>query len=113
MNRDKEEHSHSDLDAALDGGPEQVKGEYGVGYSCEQGEGVVQFHDDGVQKGAQALAAVQHELQNDLDDPRPGDGHAPTANDQLGPGDERVAACLLVADLQALMLYLELVPDHR
>jgi hypothetical protein len=113
MNGDKEEHSHADLDAALDGGPEQVEGEYGVGYNREQGESVVQFNDDGVQEGAQALAAVEHEREDDLYDPRPRDDHAPHADEQLGPGDEWVAACLFVADLQAFVLHLELVPGGR
>ena len=69
MDGDEEEHAHADLDAALDGGPQQVEGEHGVGDDSKQGKRVVQFDDDGVHEGAEAATAVEHEREDDLYDP--------------------------------------------
>ena len=101
------------LDAALDGGPEKIEGEDGVCDDSEQGEGIVELDDDGVEEGAQATAAVKKQLEDDLQDPRYGDDDAPDAEEELGPGDDGVAACLLVANLQSLMLYLKFVSKKR
>ena len=110
---DEEEHAHADLDAALDGGPQEVERKHGVSDYSKQRKSGIQFDDDGVQEGTEAVAAVEHERENDLYDPRPRDDHAPHANEELGPRDDGVAACLLVANLQSLMLYLKLVSKKR
>ena len=54
------------LDAALDGCPQQIEGKHGVSDDGEQGEGGVEVDDDGVEEGAQAVAAVEQQLQDDL-----------------------------------------------
>ena len=97
------------LDAALDGGPQKIEGEDGVGDNSEQGEGIVELDDDGVEEGAQATAAVKKQLEDDLQDPGYGDDDAPDAEEELGPGDDGVAARLLVANFQAFVFGFELV----
>jgi len=108
---DEEEHAHADLDAALDGGPQKIEGEDGVRDDSEQGEGIVELDDDGVEEGAQATAAVKKQLEDDLQDPGYGDDDAPDAEEELGPGDDGVAARLLVANFQAFVFGFELVNE--
>ena len=113
VDRDEEEHAHADLDAALDDTQQEVEREDGVGDHSKQRKSGIQFDDDGVQEGTEAVTAVEHQREDDLYDPRPRDDHAPHANEKLGPRDDWVATCLLVANLQSLMLYLKFVSKKR
>mmetsp|Transcript_13947 Transcript_13947/g.27287 ORF Transcript_13947/g.27287 Transcript_13947/m.27287 type:complete len:225 (-) Transcript_13947:511-1185(-) len=106
MNLDAEE-ADAELDAALDHAEEQVKRKDAVRDSAEQREKVVELLEVLVEE--ERRGRLDEHVKDHLADPQDGDGQADQAEHHRAKVLNRVAAALLVGDLDLLPVLLQKV----